>query len=419
MDSATIDDLLHLTRDLHIIAPHQDWIAADPGEADLYAVVNSSGNYPPTGITLTDADFNGNGPDITSGSTPHVFYAFYIRLPIAADTTNLRVYMSYSSARGDNAWHKVTGPSPSTYQYFLVGQVGNYVNTRVYVQKLPDALAKTQYGGQLIEDAAFPAESVRTLALENKSRLDGIGNQVEVVGAFAAVTFALIRSGYHVGLRETTDGTAIGETNFFPGEVNTVAGTFAVAVTVPTGTSPSRAQVRITANGSTTIVPGDGQEWVAYDAEGGITGRDYYYVGNSTADPIVAAQFAFTATNTQLEVYVAPITHRYSVTLEAVTLKAWQSDTAIEAPPGNAQEETAYISGGLVPIEFARLTGTRHLHFEVPAGYGIDLISINGSNAFSSFTEDTGNPGVVRYNSSALSNAGRIDLLVRVIRNVS
>ena len=413
---AAIEDLLHLTRDLHIIAPHQDWEEAADGDADLYGVINSSGDTPPTGITLTDADFAGNGPDITSGSTPHVFYAFYIRLPIATDTSNFRVYMEYSSARGDNAWHRVTGPSPSTYQYYFVGQAGNYTNTRVHVQKLPDALAKTQYGGELIEDAATPAASARELALENKSRLDSIEDIEEVIGAFANVTLKQNVAGWQFGSStDTADETELdnfefGDLTFAGTDTNRIFG-----ISTPAGVSVNR--VRLNWDGTIYPSTATSTHWESYRPTAGAkSDREYYFVAaDSDNSPTVFSA----GSSKELDMQIASITHRFSVTLEATTLKAWQSATATEAPPGTAQEETAYIQGGLIPIEFARLTGTRHLHFEVPDSYAIDLISINGANAFENFTADEGNTGVRRYHSAELSNAGRIDLLVRVIRHVT
>ena len=413
---AAIQDLLHLTRDLHTIAPHQDWEEADDGDADLYAVINSSGDYPPTGITLTDANFAGNGPDITSGSTPHVFYAFYIRLPVATDISKFRVYLDYSSARGGNAWIKVTGPSPSTYQYFLVAQVGNYVNTRVHVQKLPDALAKTQFGGELIDDAASPAASVRELALENKSRLNSIEEIEEVVGDFANVTLKQNVAGWQFGSStDTSDETRLD--NFEFGDL-TFSGTDTdriFGISTPLGVSVSR--VRLNWDGTIYPSAATNTHWQPYrPTVGAKDDRDYYFVAGDTNNaPTVFAA----GSNKELDMQIAPVTHRFAVTLEALTLKAWQDDSATGAPPNGAQEETAYIQGGLIPIEFPRLTGTRHLHFEVPDNYGIDLISINGANAFADFTADESAAGVRRYHSAALANAGRIDLLIRVIRDVS
>ena len=415
-DDTAITDLLHLTRDLHVIAPHQTWEEAVDGDADLFITINSSGDLPPTGITLTDADFAGNGPDVTTGNTPHVFYAVYIRLPIASDISLFRVYMEFSSARGGNAWHRVTGPSPETYQYFFVGQAGNYTNTRVHVQKIPDALAKTQFSGELIGEAASGAASVRELALENKSRLSSIEQIVEVVGSFVNVTLAQNVSGWQFGSSTDTsvvtelDNFEFGDLTFAGVDTNRIFG-----VSTPLGVSINRVQL----NWDGTIYPSSATSthWVEYrPGAGARADRSYYFVGAVADD---SPTIFVTGGGKELDMQIAPVTHTFAITLTAVTVTWWQDDSATGNAPSNAGTETAYISGGLTPIEFPRLTGDRYLHFQVPDEQAIDLIAINGNNEFAGFTEDAGTAGVRKYHSKKIANSGKIDTLIRVIEHTA
>ena len=103
--------------------------------------------------------------------------------------------------------------------------------------------------------------------------------------------------------------------------------------------------------------------------------------------------------------------------LTPLILKAWQDAMASTAPPGDAQEETAYANGGLVPIRFQRLTGTRYIHFEVPDDYAIDLIAVGNVNTFDDFTLDSSGMDVSRYHSARLSQSGALNALVRVVES--
>ena len=415
-NATAITDILHRIRDLFEIAPGQDWEAAVAGDADLFAVINSSGNNPPTGITLTDANFTGAGPDITTGDTAHVFYAIYIRIPIAADRNKLRVYMVASSIRGGAAWHKVEGPSPDTYQYFFVGQAGNYVGARVFVQKIPDGLAKTQFAGELIDEAASGADSARELALENKSRLDAIEELEEVVGDFVNVTLEQNVRGWQFGSStDTADATELdnfefGDLTFAGVDTNRIFG-----VSTPQGVSINRVQL----DWDGTIYPSaaTSTHWEEYrPGEGAKWDRAYYFVAADADDtPTVFV----TGGGKELDMQIAPVTHTFAIELTAVTLTWWQDGNSSGNAPNDAGEETAYISGGLTPIEFPRMTGTRYLHFSVPEDQAIDLIAVNGNNEFSMFTEDAATAGVRKFHSKKLSNSAKIDTLVRVIEHTA
>ena len=96
------------------------------------------------------------------------------------------------------------------------------------------------------------------------------------------------------------------------------------------------------------------------------------------------------------------------------TLRSWQDGQAQSAPPGTAAAVSAYVGQGLEPVTFAAQARPRHLHFEVPLAYAIDLIAVDGDNRLDGFTTTT-TAAVRRYHSAALQATGAVDVLVRVV----
>ena len=145
---ADFDYLVHLTRDLIPNAPLPDFTEALDSEIDLYAVQVTGFQFPPTGVTLTDANFDNQGADINLPDVPHVNHAIYARLPIAADRALYRLYLEGSSITGGLGWTSVSGPDETTYTYWHVTSVGNAPGNRAHAQTR-DPIIKTTFIGAL------------------------------------------------------------------------------------------------------------------------------------------------------------------------------------------------------------------------------------------------------------------------------
>ena len=147
--TVSVSGLLNLTRDLKIVKDWAEWEDAPNSYADLYQVVVTGFQFPPTGVTLTDANFDGTGTDITISSDPHTNTAVYIRIPVGTSLFNTRVVAEGEGITGGNAWIAVDGPTPETYGYYFVTSAGNSAGDRYHVQKFDDDLSHTEYHGVL------------------------------------------------------------------------------------------------------------------------------------------------------------------------------------------------------------------------------------------------------------------------------
>ena len=148
-------DLSHLeniTQDLRSTEASFAWVEAASTDGDLIIV-----NLParpttnvPTGVTLTDALFDGQGPDImTTQQTMRQWIAVYFRLASGTDVENFRLYFEGGSVTGGGAWTKVTGPDETTYDYWYITNsgLGTGPVARVHIQKHPGGAHKTTFGG--------------------------------------------------------------------------------------------------------------------------------------------------------------------------------------------------------------------------------------------------------------------------------
>ena len=172
-------DLAHLeniTQDLRSTAASFDWVEADPTDGDLIIV-----NLParpttnvPTGVTLTDALFDGQGPDImTAQQTMRQWIAVYFRLAAGTDVENFRLYFEGGSVTGGGAWTKVTGPDETTYDYWYITNsgLGTGPVARVHIQKHPGGAHKTTFGGGFAGTAKAITDATRSIAVGNQNAI--------------------------------------------------------------------------------------------------------------------------------------------------------------------------------------------------------------------------------------------------------
>ena len=153
----TIENLLRVTKDIHIIKDWSKWVEADDTYGDLaqFQLVSFDA-IPPSEVTLTDADFDNKGSDITIASDAHTETTVYIRvtLKIAETRQNLRVVAEGEGITGGNGWVEVTGPTPETYKYYYVGTGGNNRGDRYHLQRFDDDVFHTEFQGDLAFKAA-------------------------------------------------------------------------------------------------------------------------------------------------------------------------------------------------------------------------------------------------------------------------
>ena len=153
----TIENLLRVTKDIHIIKDWSKWVEADDTYGDLaqFQLVSFDA-IPPSEVTLTDADFDNKGSDITIASDAHTETTVYIRttLKIAETRQNLRVVAEGEGITGGNGWIEVTGPTPETYKYYYVGTGGNNRGDRYHLQRFDDDVFHTEFQGDLAFKAA-------------------------------------------------------------------------------------------------------------------------------------------------------------------------------------------------------------------------------------------------------------------------
>ena len=168
-------DLAHLeniTQDLRSTASSFAWVEAASTDADLI-IVNLPGSTigVPTGVTLTDALFDGQGPDImTTRQTMRQWIANYARVAAGTDVEQFRLYFEGVDVTGGGAWTKVTGPDETTYDYYHIENTGLGTGpvARVHIQKHPGGAHKTTYGGGFSGTAKAITDENRSIALGNK-----------------------------------------------------------------------------------------------------------------------------------------------------------------------------------------------------------------------------------------------------------
>ena len=178
----TIANLLRVTKDIHIIKDWSKWVEADDTYGDLaqFQLVSFDA-IPPSEVTLTDADFDNNGTDITIASDAHTETTVYIRVTLKTAETrqNLRVVAEGEGITGGNGWIEVTGPTPETYKYYYVGTGGNNRGDRYHLQRFDDDVFHTEFQGDLAFKAAerlVPKGGTTGQVLAKKS---GTDNDVE------------------------------------------------------------------------------------------------------------------------------------------------------------------------------------------------------------------------------------------------
>ena len=171
-------DLAHLeniTQDLRSTASSFDWVEAAATDADLI-IVNLPGATVgvPTGVTLTDALFDGQGPDImTTRQTERQWIATYARVAAGTDVEQWRLYFEGSSVTGGGSWQTVTGPDETTYDYYHISNVGLGTGpvARVHIQKHPGGAHKTTFGGGFHGSAKAITDETRSIAVGNKDAI--------------------------------------------------------------------------------------------------------------------------------------------------------------------------------------------------------------------------------------------------------
>ena len=139
-----IADLHHITRDLHSPAAVNAWEDASDSDGDLYQALASSTT------NLTDANFNGNGAEITISTNAST--QVYVRLPIAEDYTDYRIAFSdgFARSREGHLWTTPSYPAATstTYQYWRADGFTNYGGGEVKLQKREAVLDVTTYTGR-------------------------------------------------------------------------------------------------------------------------------------------------------------------------------------------------------------------------------------------------------------------------------
>ena len=153
----TIDNLLRVTKDLHIIKDWSKWVDADDTYGDLAQYqLTSFDAIPPTEVSVADADFDNMGSDITITSDAHTETSVYIRVTLenAKIKQNLRVVAEGEGITGGNGWIEVTGPTPETYKYYYVSSAGNNTGDRYHLQRFDDDVFHTEFQGDLAFKAA-------------------------------------------------------------------------------------------------------------------------------------------------------------------------------------------------------------------------------------------------------------------------
>ena len=195
--SDSIVDLQELTRDLHTLDVVPDWEDAADSDGDLFL------SKSPT-ASLTDANFNNQGAEVTIPAGQNDSTSLYVRLPIGVDH---RLYqLAYGNGfvlgRPGNRWIPASGaPSSTTYQYFWADGYANYGGSTIKLQKRDAAKHTTTFDGELdglalqqVIDRVEPLEHLtRDLHIvadlpEWEDAADSDGDLFEVVDTGSSIT---------------------------------------------------------------------------------------------------------------------------------------------------------------------------------------------------------------------------------------
>ena len=174
----TIANLLRITKDIHIIKDWSKWVDAADTYGDLAQfVIQNFDAVPPSEVTLTDADFDNKGSDITITAAAHEETSVYIRVTLenAKIKQNLRVVAEGEGITGGNGWIEVSGPTPETYKYYYVSTAGNNSGDRYHLQRFDDDVYHTEFQGDLAFKAAerlVPKGGTTGQVLAKKSNTD-------------------------------------------------------------------------------------------------------------------------------------------------------------------------------------------------------------------------------------------------------
>ena len=195
--SDSIVDLQELTRDLHTLDVVPDWEDAADSDGDLFL------SKSPT-ASLTDANFNNQGAEVTIPAGQNESTSLYVRLPIGVD--HLLYQLVYGNGfvlgRPGNRWIPAAGaPASTTYQYFWADGYANYGGSTIKLQKRDAAKHTTTFEGELeglalqqVVDRVEPLEHLtRDLHIvadlpEWEDAADSDGDLFEVVDTGSAIT---------------------------------------------------------------------------------------------------------------------------------------------------------------------------------------------------------------------------------------
>ena len=149
-DEDAIDTLQHLTRDLHIGKVTTEWSDVSDSDADMFWTVPIN-----NAITLTDANFNGQGASVTipSSASERTNYVF-VRVTAGTDVSAMRVYEESGHYSTSNVWGRaedegVTIPSGNTYDYWMAVINLNETAQETWKLQKREEIEHTHYDGSL------------------------------------------------------------------------------------------------------------------------------------------------------------------------------------------------------------------------------------------------------------------------------
>ena len=147
-----LENLDHLTRNIHIGDGDPTWIDASDSEIDIYTttIENVPATFPPAGVVITDDNFDNQGADVTTGPEANKNNMVYVRVANNFSVRKMRINWENFRTKGGNSWSKVTGPLENRYDYYFIDIAGNTPSSRVYAQKFA-TLENTIYEGDLGE----------------------------------------------------------------------------------------------------------------------------------------------------------------------------------------------------------------------------------------------------------------------------
>ena len=166
-----VNNLTHLTRDIHIGKVEHTWTDSADSVGDLFWTVPVNG-----AITLTDANFNNAGastviPASTSARTTYVF----ARFPAATNISNLRIHQG-STYIGSNQWglaadEGVTVPNNDTFQYWMAAINPQETAEETWVLQQRNDIEHTRFDGSLGGEGLIQSQNEdRFSAIEHLTR---------------------------------------------------------------------------------------------------------------------------------------------------------------------------------------------------------------------------------------------------------